>query len=101
MVEGFEADFAGFCGVPHCIGVSSGTDALRFALIASGIGNHDTVITVPNTFVATTEAITQAGAIPEFVDVDGRDFRLRDGSPGLPENNPCGVLIGALPGGGP
>lgn len=38
---------------------------------------------------------------PEFVDADGRDFRLRAGSPGLPENNPCGVLIGALPGGGP
>ncbi len=69
-VEGFEEDFASFCGTRHCVGVGSGTDALRFALIASGIRPGETVITVPNTFIATTEAITQAGAIPAFVDVD-------------------------------
>ena len=68
-VEQFEKDFARFCGVKHCIGVSSGTDALRFALLASGIQQGDGVITVPNTFIATTEAISQAGAVPHFVDV--------------------------------
>ena len=54
MVEGFERDFAGFCDTGHCVGVSSGTDALRFALMAAGVGTGDIVITVPNTFIATT-----------------------------------------------
>ncbi|MHC1725262.1 MAG: DegT/DnrJ/EryC1/StrS family aminotransferase [Syntrophobacteraceae bacterium] len=70
MVEGFEKDFADFCGTKHCIGVASGTDALRFALMAAGVQNGDVVLTVPNTFIATTEAISQAGAIPDFIDID-------------------------------
>ncbi len=69
-VQGFEEDFAQFCGTKYCIGVGSGTDALRFALMAAGVQNGDIVITVPNTFIATTEAISQAGASPDFVDVD-------------------------------
>ncbi len=69
MVEGFENDFARFCGTKHCVGVASGTDALRFALMAAGIQAGDLVITVPNTFIATTEAISQAGALPAFVDI--------------------------------
>ena len=70
MVEGFERDFAAFCSTEHCVGVASGTDALRFALIAAGVRTGDVVVTVPHTFIATTEAISQAGARPEFVDVD-------------------------------
>lgn len=70
MVEQFEAEFAAFCGTTHCIGVSSGTDALRFALIAAGIQPGEAVITTPHTFLATAEAITQVGALPEFVDID-------------------------------
>src|SRR5512143_2486013 len=62
MVEHFERDFAAYCDSKYCIGVNSGTDALRFALIAAGVNAGDTVITVPNTFIATTEAISQAGA---------------------------------------
>ena len=62
MVEEFERDFAPFCEPAHCVGVSSGTDALRLALIAAGIEPGDAVVTVPNTFIATTEAISQAGA---------------------------------------
>ena len=69
MVEGFENDFARFCGTKHCVGVASGTDALRFALMAAGVQAGDLVITVPNTFIATTEAISQAGALPAFVDI--------------------------------
>lgn len=70
MVEQFEKAFASFCTTTHCVGVSSGTDALRCALIACGVKHGDVVVTVPNTFIATTEAISQAGAMPEFVDVD-------------------------------
>jgi len=66
-VEGFERDFAQFCEVGHCVGVNSGTDALRFALIAAGVQQGDVVLTVPMTFIATTEAITQAGARADFV----------------------------------
>jgi dTDP-4-amino-4,6-dideoxygalactose transaminase len=69
-VEGFERDFASFCDARFCVGVGSGTDALRFALAGAGINPGDCVITVPNTFIATTEAISQVGAQPEFVDVD-------------------------------
>jgi dTDP-4-amino-4,6-dideoxygalactose transaminase len=76
MVEEFEREFAKFCDASHCVGVSSGTDALRFALMAAGVSCGDTVITVPNTFIATTEAISQAGARPEFVDIDPRTYNL-------------------------
>src|SRR5437899_206981 len=76
MVEDFERDFAQFCGAQHCVGVGSGTDALRFALIAAGVRPGDTVVTVPNTFIATTEAISQAGARPDFVDIDERTYTM-------------------------
>jgi dTDP-4-amino-4,6-dideoxygalactose transaminase len=75
-VATFESEFAAFCGTQHCVGVSSGTDALRFALIAAGIGPGAAVVTVPNTFIATTEAITQAGARPVFVDIDERTYNM-------------------------
>jgi dTDP-4-amino-4,6-dideoxygalactose transaminase len=63
--------------------VGSGTDALRFALIAAGIKPGELVVTVPNTFIATTEAISQAGAVPEFIDINEKTYnmdtdRLRD-----------------------
>jgi len=76
QVEAFEREFAEFCHSKHCIGVNSGTDALRFALIAAGIGPGDEVVTVPNTFIATTEAISQCGARPVFVDVDEKTYNL-------------------------
>jgi dTDP-4-amino-4,6-dideoxygalactose transaminase len=69
QVSGFEAEFAAFCDSKYCVGVNSGTDALRFALIAAGVGPGDEVITVPHTFIATTEAISQVGAKPVFVDI--------------------------------
>jgi dTDP-4-amino-4,6-dideoxygalactose transaminase len=76
MVAGFEQDFGRFCGTRNCVGVGSGTDAVRFALIAAGVKPGDVVVTVPNTFIATTEAITQAGATPDFVDVDERTYNM-------------------------
>jgi dTDP-4-amino-4,6-dideoxygalactose transaminase len=76
MVETFEKMFALFCDTKYCVGVGSGTDALRFALMAAGVRQRDMVITVPNTFIATTEAITQAGAVPAFVDIDPRTSNM-------------------------
>jgi len=76
VVEQFETNFASFCDAQHCVGVSSGTDALRFALTAAGVQPGEVVITVPNTFIATTEAISQAGARPEFVDIDERTYNM-------------------------
>jgi len=76
MVEEFEKAFAVFCGTPHSIAVSSGTDALRFAIMACGVESGDVVVTVPHTFIATTEAISQAGALPEFVDIDERTYNM-------------------------
>ena len=76
MVEEFEKAFAVFCGTEHAIAVSSGTDALRFAIMACGVRPGDVVVTVPHTFIATTEAISQAGALPEFVDIDERTYNM-------------------------
>ena len=76
LVEGFEREFAAFCEAQNCIGVGSGTDALRFALIAAGVNAGDTVITVPNTFIATVEAISQAGARADFVEIDERTYNM-------------------------
>ena len=70
FVARFETEFAAFCGTRHALGVGSGTDALWLSLLALGVGPGDEVITVPNTFMATAEAISLCGARPVFVDVD-------------------------------
>ncbi|MDM7925132.1 MAG: DegT/DnrJ/EryC1/StrS family aminotransferase [bacterium] len=75
-VSGFESEFAAFCGSPHAIAVNSGTDALRFAFIAAGIKPGDVVITVPNTFIATTEAVSQVGAEIAFTDTDEKSHQM-------------------------
>lgn len=69
-VTAFEQEFAQFIGTPDCVAVNSGTDALRFAYMALGTCPGDEVITVAHTFIATTEALTQAGATIRFVDID-------------------------------
>src|SRR3989442_10416197 len=66
-VQEFERDFAAFCETQFCVGMASGTDALRLALVAAGVRPRDTVVTGPLTFIATTEAISQAGAPAGFV----------------------------------
>jgi len=76
QVSGFETEFAAFCDSKYGVGVNSGTDALRFALIAAGVGPGDEVITVPHTFIATTEAISQVGAKPVFVDIDPKTYNM-------------------------
>jgi dTDP-4-amino-4,6-dideoxygalactose transaminase len=76
FVARFEADFAAYCDCPHAIGVGSGTEALWLTLLALGIRPGDDVITVPNTFMATAEAITYCGARPVFVDVDEHTYTM-------------------------
>lgn len=75
-VTDFEQSFAVACGTPYAVGVGSGTDALRIALQAVGVRSGDLVVTVPHTFIATVEAITQAGATPSFVDVDSATYTM-------------------------
>ena len=69
-VEAFEAEFAAYCGVRHCIGVSNGLDALELILRGYGIGAGDEVIVPANTFIATWLAVSRAGAIPVPVEPD-------------------------------
>jgi dTDP-4-amino-4,6-dideoxygalactose transaminase len=76
FVSRFEEDFAAYCDAPHAIGVGSGTEALWFVMLALGIGSGDEVITVPNSFMATAEAISYCGATPVFVDVDEQTYTM-------------------------
>ena len=76
FVAEFEEDFAQYCDSRHAIGVGSGTEALWLVLLALGVGPGDEVITVPNSFMATAEAITYCGAKPVFVDVDERTYNM-------------------------
>jgi dTDP-4-amino-4,6-dideoxygalactose transaminase len=69
-VEAFEREFADFCGTKHCVAMSNGTAALHIGLLGLGVQADDEVITTPNTFLATAEAITYCGAVPVFVDID-------------------------------
>jgi dTDP-4-amino-4,6-dideoxygalactose transaminase len=76
FVAQFEKEFAAFCGTQHAVGVGNGTDALWMALLGLGIGPGDEVITVPDTFIATCEAISYCGAKPVFVDVDEKSYNM-------------------------
>ena len=69
-VEAFEREFADFCGTKHCVALANGTAALHLGLLALGVQPDDEVITTPNTFLATAEAISYCGAVPVFVDID-------------------------------
>jgi len=82
FVAKFEKEFAAYCGAARAVGVGNGTDALWFALLALGVGPNDEVITVPNTFMATAEAISFCGARPVFVDIDEATYNM---DPGLLE----------------
>ena len=75
-VAEFEAEFASYCGADFCVGVASGLDALRLALLAERIAPGDEVIVPANTFVATLEAVTQAGGNPVVVDVTEDDYNI-------------------------
>ena len=76
FVETFEKQFAAFTQCDYAVGVGSGTEALWMALMALGIGEGDEVITAPNTFIATAEAISFCGAKPVFVDIDDHSYTI-------------------------
>lgn len=75
-VQSFEEAFAAYCEAPRCVGTNSGTAALQLLLQACGIGPGDEVITAPNTFIATVEAIAATGATPVLADVDPVSWQL-------------------------
>lgn len=79
-VARFEHAFAAYCGTDHCVGVSSGLDALRLGLLGGGLEPGDEVVVPAATFIATIEAVTQAGGIPVLVDVSARDYCLDVGA---------------------
>lgn len=76
QVGAFEEAFAAYCGVRNCVGLASGLDALRLGLITAGLQPGDEVIVPANTFVATAEAVTQAGGKPVLVDVSEDDYNI-------------------------
>ena len=76
FVEKFEKDFASFCQCKFAVGVGSGTSALWMTLFEMGVSQADEVITTPNTFIATAEAISFCGAKPVFVDVDEQTYNM-------------------------
>jgi dTDP-4-amino-4,6-dideoxygalactose transaminase len=75
-VSSFEKNYAAFCDTRHALACASGTDALRLALMAAGVGPDEEVVTPPHTFIATVEAMTMVGAHPAFVDIDGPTYNL-------------------------
>jgi dTDP-4-amino-4,6-dideoxygalactose transaminase len=76
QVGAFEEAFAAYCGVRNCVGLASGLDALRLGLLAAGLRPGDEVVVPANTFVATAEAVTQAGGKPVLVDMSDEDYNL-------------------------
>ncbi|MBI2659768.1 DegT/DnrJ/EryC1/StrS family aminotransferase [Candidatus Woesearchaeota archaeon] len=76
QLSDFENEFARFCNAKHCIGLNTGTSALHLALLAKGIGKGDEVLTTPNTFFATCEAISYTGATPKFADIDEDTYNM-------------------------
>jgi dTDP-3-amino-3,4,6-trideoxy-alpha-D-glucose transaminase len=76
VVEAFEGEFGAYCGTEFCVGTASGLDALRLALLAAGIEPGDEVVVPAQTFIATWEAVTQAGGVPLPVDISESDYAL-------------------------
>jgi dTDP-4-amino-4,6-dideoxygalactose transaminase len=76
QVQAFERDFARYMQTAHAVGVASGLDALKLALLALEIGPGDEVIVPANTFIATAFAVSSTGATPVLVDVDAQTYNM-------------------------
>ncbi|HEY4561705.1 MAG TPA: DegT/DnrJ/EryC1/StrS family aminotransferase, partial [Thermoanaerobaculia bacterium] len=76
QVRAFEEEFARFCGLPHCVGVANGTDAIELSVRALGLKAGDEVIVPANTFIASALGVVRAGARPVIVDCD--EYQLLD-----------------------
>jgi UDP-2-acetamido-2-deoxy-ribo-hexuluronate aminotransferase len=75
-VKSLEPDLAKFSGAKHCVSVSNGTDALKIALLALGVGVGDEVLTVAHTWISTAEVISLINAVPVFVDIEDETFNM-------------------------
>ncbi len=95
-LDAFEAEFAAYVGVPHAVGVASGTDAVRVALQLAGVSAGDAVLTVSHTFIGTVEGVTQLGALPLFLDVDRDSSTLSPDSLARVLDGQCRQEDGAL-----
>lgn len=76
QLRDFEKEFADFCGAKYAVGLNNGTSALHLSLLAKGIEKNDEVITTPNTFIATCEAISYTGAVPKLVDIEAETYNM-------------------------
>ena len=95
-VAAFESEYADFIGTSHCVGVGNGTDAVEIALRAFGVGPGDECIIPANTFIATAEAVSRAGAVPVPVDCADDDTYLIDAGAVVVEDWERAVARGAL-----
>jgi dTDP-4-amino-4,6-dideoxygalactose transaminase len=89
-VVAFEQELAAYLGVPHCVGVANGTDALEIALRAMGVGPGDSVALPANTFIATAFAVARCGAVPRLVDVDPQSLLM---DPGQLDASGCSAVV--------
>src|SRR5438132_11373643 len=78
-VADFERAFAAYCDMPLCVGTASGLDAVRLSLLAGGLAPGDEVLVPADTFIATFEAVTQAGGVPVPVDATRSDYNIDTG----------------------
>jgi dTDP-4-amino-4,6-dideoxygalactose transaminase len=92
-VQEFEEEFAAYCGAKHCVAVNSGTSALHLALLATGVKPGDEVITTPNSFIATAEAISYTGAKPAFADIDPRTANIDPSQIGRALTSRTGAIL--------
>ena len=92
-VDSFEKNLAKRTGAKHALGVGNGTDAIYLALKALNIGQGDEVITVCNSWISTSEVITQTGAKVKFIDIENENYNIDVNQIEDAINNKSGTVI--------